>query len=244
MEVTFDHLRHQAVDGSTACRNELERLAAIPLSVERLLDSLNLASNPANAVAQFAFVPNRVSRVCPPMRVSTSIPPMGIVFRRHSSIASFESRPPPWCDFGTPLSTRSQRSLNCCKIPGLMTSGRTKQRRWIAALMGIALIAAAALPHHHSDKQQELREYLGEGPTASYHEVSCKTTSETHWHPDRVLAPEPCLACLLRHLVGIRVYAPTQPILRSVEVLFTSPNRFPAGEFRLTPSSRGPPTLL
>ncbi len=125
-----------------------------------------------------------------------------------------------------------------------MTGCRTQQHRWIAAAVAVMLLASASAPHHHTDRLQELREYLGDAPTTPYHEVACRTTRESHWHADRVLAPEPCLACLLQHLTGIKVQAPTQANLETVEVLYAVPSRNPVGGFQSAPASRGPPALL
>jgi hypothetical protein len=125
-----------------------------------------------------------------------------------------------------------------------MTTSHTQPRRWIAAAVAAVLLASAGAPHHHTDKLQELQEYLGNSPTTPYHEVACKTPSETHWHADRIHEPEPCLACQRVHFVGQPSNTGSATVLTGAVLGFRAPETPVLSADRRGSSSRAPPISL
>src|SRR4029077_15202199 len=55
-DMPFHHFRHQAIQGATASRHELEDAGTFLLTIEGSLDGLHLTPNPPDAAQQFLFV--------------------------------------------------------------------------------------------------------------------------------------------------------------------------------------------
>ena len=111
-------------------------------------------------------------------------------------------------------------------------------------LLLAAQFALGVSVHRHSSSVFESIDQEESASPRKVHEVACSQPTASHWHRDRVVETEPCLACLRRHLVGIQIHAPIRSLLTTVETLRATATPCPSVGFQVTPSSRGPPGLL
>ncbi len=113
-----------------------------------------------------------------------------------------------------------------------------------ALLLLAAQLALGTSVHHHASNVFEGFNGDESASPREVHEVVCGQPTASHWHRDRVVEVEPCLACLLQHLVGVRVHAPRRPVLA---VAMAGPEwlcRPAIDGFRLDTFPRGPPALV
>jgi len=124
---------------------------------------------------------------------------------------------------------------------------RFRLRRLIAVLRsGTALVVLASqvviatAEHSHAPLAEE---WLADesGAPQEIHEVACRTPKAIHWHADRTIEIEPCLACLRQHLVGVEVVVPPRAPVPAVSAVEPGIPRSPVAGFILDASSRGPP---
>jgi hypothetical protein len=55
-DVTFQHLRHQSIDGSPASRNRVEDFRAFSSSFQAAFDRFDLSTNPPDSIQEFLLV--------------------------------------------------------------------------------------------------------------------------------------------------------------------------------------------
>jgi hypothetical protein len=98
--------------------------------------------------------------------------------------------------------------------------------------------------HHHST--QLLESWIADEASAPrwVHEIACLTPNAIHWHADKTIEVEPCLACLRQHLAGVEVAAPARIVVPAVTLLEPQAPRSPVAGFILDASSRGPPAVV
>jgi len=117
-------------------------------------------------------------------------------------------------------------------------------RKALTLLVLLAQVVVGTAWHHHSNRLLESLAADDATGTEVIHEIVCQTPNALHWHADRTVEIEPCLACLRQHLVGVEVHPPVHPVLRIVEALRPAPSWHPIRGISLDLSSRGPPVLL
>jgi hypothetical protein len=64
--VPVQNLRHQRIERAAACGNRVQNFRAVSLSLDRMLDGLNLPTYATDAVEHFLLVPNDVCQKPPP----------------------------------------------------------------------------------------------------------------------------------------------------------------------------------
>jgi len=130
--------------------------------------------------------------------------------------------------------------------PGLLSSRRA--RSGLRAVVTIAVLASqliiATAQHHHATDLADSWSSDDTGVRREVHEIACRTPNAIHWHADKTIEVEPCLACLRQHLAGVEVAAPARIIVPAVAILEPEAPRSPAAGFILDASSRGPPAVV
>jgi hypothetical protein len=132
-----------------------------------------------------------------------------------------------------------------------VNSGLISSRRFLSglravvtlALLGSQLVVATAQHHHSTDLVES---WLSDDANVrqEVHEIACLTPNAIHWHADKTIEVEPCLACLRQHLAGVEVAAPARIVVPVVTILDPDAPRSPAAGFILDASSRGPPAVV
>jgi hypothetical protein len=64
--VPVQNLRHQGIEGAPACGNRVQYFRAVSLSLDRMLNGLNLPAYAADSIEHFLFVPKYVRQKTPP----------------------------------------------------------------------------------------------------------------------------------------------------------------------------------
>jgi hypothetical protein len=110
----------------------------------------------------------------------------------------------------------------------------------LALLVSQFVVATAT--HHHSN--QLFDNILAEDATGRefVHDIACLAPKAIHWHADRIIEIEPCLACLRQHLTGTEVSPPDGAPVPAVAILEPEAPQSPVAGFILDASSRGPPS--
>jgi hypothetical protein len=122
---------------------------------------------------------------------------------------------------------------------------RSLRRRLRTAITLVVLgsqVAVATAVHQHDPGENGVADDSG-GPRL-IHEIACRAPSAIHWHADRVVEVEPCLACLRQHLAGVHVDAPVRVGVPAVATLDPDSPSSPVAGFILDASSRGPPSAV
>lgn len=114
----------------------------------------------------------------------------------------------------------------------------------VAVLLLASQLALGSSVHHHSSNLFESVDRDESASPRQVHEVDCPQPTASHWHPDRIVGVEPCLACLRQHLLGIQVHAPLRPVLSTTNGVIPARDLLPLDGLRLGSFPRGPPTLL
>jgi hypothetical protein len=109
------------------------------------------------------------------------------------------------------------------------------------AILG-SQVAVATAVHHHDPRESGLAD--DSGSARQIHEIACRTPNAIHWHADRVVEVEPCLACLRQHLAGVHVDGPVRVGVPAVATLDPDSPSSPVAGFILDASSRGPPSAV
>lgn len=128
----------------------------------------------------------------------------------------------------------------------LLSSRRV--RSGLRAVVTLAILASqlviATSQHHHSTDLAE--SWLSDDTSVrqEVHQIACLTPNAIHWHADKTIEIEPCLACLRQHLAGVEVSAPARIVVPAVTILEPEAPRSPAAGFILDASSRGPPAVV
>lgn len=122
---------------------------------------------------------------------------------------------------------------------GSLTS---RVRESVAALLLLAAqLALATSIHHHSSNIFEGADPDESASPREVHEIDCSQPTASHWHRDRVVEVDPCLACLRQHLVAPLFASP------SPHTAPASPAPLPVAGVVVLPSAvdgidcRGPP---
>jgi hypothetical protein len=113
-----------------------------------------------------------------------------------------------------------------------------------ALLLSAAQLVLAAASHHHSSNLIENLTQEDSGQARELHEIVCRTPHALHWHADKTIEVEPCLACLRHHLVGVEVAPPARIVVPAVRLRDPEIPRSAVAGFILQASSRGPPAAV
>jgi hypothetical protein len=100
-------------------------------------------------------------------------------------------------------------------------------------------VAVATAAHHHGPDDSD-----DAISPRRIHEIACRTPNAIHWHADRMIEVEPCLACLRQHLAGVDVVPPARIAVPAARPLDPDSPASPVAGFILEASSRGPPSSI
>jgi hypothetical protein len=108
----------------------------------------------------------------------------------------------------------------------------------------VSQFVVATARHHHSTDLAE--SWLSDDASVrqEIHEINCLTPNAIHWHADKTIEVEPCLACLRQHLAGVEVAIPLRIVVPAITILAPGVPRSPFAGFILDASSRGPPAVV
>ena len=122
-------------------------------------------------------------------------------------------------------------------------AGRSRLRRFVTLLLLLPQLALASAVHHHAAEPGKSSLENDAVSPRLVHEIACAAPNALHWHRDRTVEVEACLACLLRHLAGVGVAAPRTAGLRPVRPFVPEFSRASLERPGAEVSSRGPPVL-
>jgi hypothetical protein len=77
--VSVQHLRHEGIECTTACGNRVQDLRTVSISLDRMLDGLNLAAYAADAIKHLVLVAKYVRQQLPPSIIEIVYPTWYIV---------------------------------------------------------------------------------------------------------------------------------------------------------------------